>query len=102
MTEEQTIPEIQEEKAQEELRYGYIVGLKEDGNFVFELIGKQKGLVELLGLHRYAEKKVMQLLDVTQGSGDALIQEVGKLIGRLGARLETVVKAVTKGENTLE
>lgn len=87
-----------------DLKMGYIVGITPDGNFVFEIIGKEKGLVELLGLHKFAEKKVTSLLDSTQGSGDRLIQELARMIQQVGMKVDAIAKVVapTKPENKLE
>jgi hypothetical protein len=95
-------PLERQEQASEDLKMGYIVGLTKEGNFVFELVGKDRTLVELLGLHQYAQKRVYSILDEINGSGDRLIKEVGQLINKMAIRLESVVKAVVKPDNKLE
>lgn len=93
----------EEKKVQttDDFKVGYIVALKEDGNFLFELIGKQHGLVELLGLHKYAEGKVLSILNKAQGTGDVLMHELGGLIFQLSSKVEKIIKAVVKPENEL-
>ena len=49
--------EAEEQKPMEaeDLKIGYAVGMTPDGEFVFQVFGQDPGLVELLGVHRYAE-----------------------------------------------
>ena len=48
---------------------GYSVGLKEDGTFVWNILGSAPGFAELIGLHFIAEKKLEELYHakVTKG-----------------------------------
>jgi hypothetical protein len=78
--------ELQTETKKPEIILGYAVGLRDDGNFVFELLGKQNGVVQLLGIHEYAERQVQMLVDAQTGTGlptiasmlDHLIELVAK------------------------
>ncbi len=40
-----------------QLKFGYTVGLDQDDNVVFEFINSP-GMIELLGLHAFASKKI--------------------------------------------
>ncbi len=40
------------------VKAGYVVAVRENGQFAFELIGEKMGAVELLGIHAYADSQV--------------------------------------------
>lgn len=61
--------ELETETKKPEIILGYAVGLKDDGSFVFELLGKQNGVIQLLGIHEYAERQVQILVDAQTGTG---------------------------------
>ena len=58
-----------------EVEVGYVVGLKPDGAFVFEVLGDKPGLVQLLGLHKYAEHRLDVAKDINQGYGVPLLAQ---------------------------
>jgi hypothetical protein len=68
-------PEEAEADLTETLRFGYTVGVKEDGGFVFELHGEDKGVVQLLGLTRFAENQIERIHDIALKQGDALLNQ---------------------------
>ncbi len=78
----------------EDLKVAYIVGLTPDDNFVFELFGQKPGLVELLGIHHHACKRVDRIYDDKQISGDRLIHEVGKAISTINQKLDQVLQVI--------
>ena len=83
---------------------GYTVALLSDGNFHFEVLGTDKGLVQLLGVHQYATGEVKKVHDNAVLSGDRLVNEVGRMLNLLNERLERVentLKNTLKGANTL-
>lgn len=86
-----------------DLRVGYVVGMTDDGNFVFDIFGKQKGLVEVLGLHYHATERVKTLYNQTQMSGDTLVNEVGKALSVLNQKLDAIQQVVApkKPDNNL-
>lgn len=61
-----------EETTSEDFEYGYVVGVKKDDNtLLFEGIGDGRlGVVELLGLHKYASFRINQLIEASQNSLD--------------------------------
>ena len=93
---QETTPETAEQKSLtlDDLKVGYLVGLTEDGNFVFELFGKNKGLVEILGLHGHATLRINQLHSQKQMAGDALVHEVGKAVAILNQKIDKLLGAV--------
>ena len=71
----------------EDLKIAYIVGLTEEDQFIFELFGKEKGLVQLLGIHQHANKRVEKIYDDQQMSGDRLMHEVGRAVAEISRKL---------------
>lgn len=65
--EKKTIPAI------EKMSCGYVVGIDPEGNLTFEVLGNAPGLIQLLGLHTYAEHRLMIAKDVNQGYGIPLL-----------------------------
>jgi hypothetical protein len=72
----------------EDLKIGYVVGLTQEDRFVFELFGHNKGLVELLGIHQHASRRVNRVYDDQQMSGDRLLHEVGRAVAAIAQRLD--------------
>tara|TARA_Y100000310_G_C20637076_1_gene791758 strand:+ start:49 stop:510 length:462 start_codon:yes stop_codon:yes gene_type:complete len=77
--------------ALEDLKIGYVVGLTQEDRFVFELFGVSKGLVELLGIHQHASKRVNRIYDDQQMSGDRLLHEVGRAVAAIAQRIDGFV-----------
>lgn len=71
---------------------GYVVGLTPDGNFVFEVVGKNKEVVGLMGIHKYAEYEVKKAFEGNRMCGDALTFEVGKAVAAVATKLDTLLK----------
>ncbi len=106
---DETPVEVQEEAKPEQkaltlsdLRMGYVVGITEDGNFVFDVVGKEQGLLELLGLQKFAEAKIKNVLDANQNQGDKLLFEVGKTVGVLAQEVAKLVNTLKKPDNNLK
>jgi len=70
--EEPDTPPVTEET---KLQFGYTVGVKEDGGFLFELHGEEKGVVQLLGLTKFAENQIDRIHDIALKQGDALLNQ---------------------------
>lgn len=63
-----------------EMKCGYVVGIQPDGEFVFEVMGEEVGLIELMGLHKYADHRLEVAKDISQAYGPALIsQQIGQM-----------------------
>lgn len=95
MSEELPQPTPPVEKPAPALIAGYLVGLNDEGNFVFELVTKDQSLLELLGIHRYAESRVKMILDNRIHTGDKLTIELSKVVAALTqevARLNAQLK----------
>lgn len=100
---EEVTEQVPEQKplALGDLKCGYVVGMTEEGDFVFDLVGKTKGLVELLGLHAFAQHKVSQVTEANQGSGDALVHELGRMVHALSDQVTQLQKNLKKPDNSL-
>lgn len=87
----------------DDLKVGYVVGLADDGNFVFDVFGKEKDLLSLLGLHAHADRRVNQIYNQTQMAGDTLVHEVGKALTVLNQKLDAAlsVLAPKKPDNSI-
>jgi hypothetical protein len=107
-----TAPAVEDQAKQEvpaekglsaaDLRMGYIVGITEEGNFVFDVVGKNQGLLELLGLHDFATIKVKQALEHQQGTGDKLVFEVAKTVAALAQEVQKLTSLLKKPDNSLK
>ena len=86
-----------------DLRIAYVVGLTPKGDFVFEVYGKEKGLVELLGVHQHAVKKVDRIYQDSQAQGDRLTFEVGRAVAALTQKVDQLLAVVApkKPDNQL-
>lgn len=73
------------------LRFGYTVGVNEDGSFVFDLHGEDKGIVQLLGLTRFAEYQIERIHNISMKQGDALLNQG---LALLFQELQTIKEAV--------
>lgn len=87
-----------EEKEESPVRVGYTVGVREDGNFVFQITGEKPGLVEILGTHVYASKKIGLLYDRSQMEGQ---QAIAAQFGLLGQKFNKMIETLNKLMNQL-
>jgi hypothetical protein len=71
-----------------DLKIGYVVGITQEGQFLFEMLGENKGLVELLGIHQHAAHQVNRIYGEQQMSGDRLIHEVGRAVASIVQKLD--------------
>jgi len=103
MSEQETKTEELEnnENLVKDLKSGYTVGYKENGDFVFEIHGEDTGLVQLLGLHEYARHRVEFVRDVNQGYGPAGIIKALNGLGSQVAQLAKLVSQVLQNKSNL-
>lgn len=90
----------------DQLKTGYVVGLTPEGEFVFELVGKDQGLVEVLGLHQYAGLRVNVLADLNQGLVGTMVRDLMKHVATLTQELAKLTtgnlpSVPRKGTNSL-
>jgi hypothetical protein len=85
-----------EQKSAPAMTVGYTVGLMSDGHFKFEILGDNKGLVELLGVNAYANKEVQKIHDNAVLSGDRLSHELGQVLNLLNQKLDQLTILVNK------
>jgi hypothetical protein len=91
-----TPPEQPQEKTinVDELDTAYLVGLDTDGKFIFQIYGKNRGIVQLLGLEYHARAKVKSIYSDSQMIGDRLVHEVGKSTGLLHQKLDSLMTTI--------
>ena len=53
--------------------FGYAVGVREDGELFFEVIGQAGGLIELLGLHTYAKECLDNIISTKMENNNSII-----------------------------
>ena len=74
------------------LKVGYVVGVGEDDEIVFEVIGSQPGLIEVMGCHAFAEHKISLMRDLLQDCGTPLMKKGLNSIGKLQT---TIIELLT-------
>jgi len=97
MSQEETAPTTQPVSAAPtelpELAVGYVVGLQPDGSFVFEVLGSEPGLVQLMGLNQYASHRITVAKDLNQGYGFPVLAQQ---INQLGEMLKVMLNMQTE------
>jgi hypothetical protein len=88
---EQTSTASQEVDQEQQLKFGYVVGLRNNGQLYFDVTGKELGIVELLGLHTYAAKRVENMVATSQGIGDAISMEILARVDALTTTLQQLL-----------
>lgn len=74
------------------LKAGYVVGVNDKSELVFEILGKDIGLVEMLGLHEYANHRIDVMKDLNQGYGIPLLSQQ---LGQVGQMLQVMLNMLT-------
>jgi hypothetical protein len=76
------------------VRIGYIVAVTKEGKFLFEVLGQDPGLIELLGVHAHAKAKVESMYDLAQGRGEGLLHQLGEAVFLLNKKLDNLLKVI--------
>jgi len=90
-----------------DLQCGYLVGLahpkdNEPASFTFQLLGEDRGLLELQGLHGYASNHIQKLTDEALNVGNGFtVNVLGQVTQALLEKLEEVTKEVTDLKKTV-
>jgi hypothetical protein len=93
-TEEAPVPREQLKEIPEDMEVGYLVGLKAGGEFVFEVVGKEPGLVQLMGLHQYATRRINLAADINQAYGPALLAEQHQVLAKQLQQITQLVQVL--------
>ena len=72
---QEVVQAAQEEPKRVDLQYGFVVGVNRDGGVVLDMVGEKKGLIEMLGLCKYAEYHLNYTLDAASGQGSPIISQ---------------------------
>jgi hypothetical protein len=78
----------------DDLQVGYLVGLDHQGNFLFKTLGQRQGLVELMGVHAHATRRIETIHDTRVGIGDALALELLRGLAQLTQQVEQLRQVV--------
>lgn len=98
MSEENT-PVVSEQVKDSPLKYGYTVGINEDGGFRFEIHGQEAGLIELLGIHQYADYRISFIQDINQKNG---VPALALIMKSHGETLKTILDILTEKGNLIK
>ena len=90
--EDQAMP--QKEVKLEDTKIAYVVGMDQEGNFLFQIFGKEAGLLQLLGIHAHATRRIQAIYDDKQIAGDRLTHEVGKAVAAINQKIDQLLSAV--------
>jgi len=104
--EPQKVQEVAPEKKEvklEDTTIAYVVGMDQEGNFIFQIFGKEAGLLQLLGIHAHATRQIEAIYDDKQMSGDRLTHEVGKAVQVVNQKIDELLRAIApkKPDNIL-
>jgi len=94
MGEKEEVNPNQKSVSLDDLKVAYVVGMSYQGDFIFQLLGKEPGLVELLGIHQHAVRKVQHIYEDKQIGGDRLTHEVGKSVAVLNQKLDHLISII--------
>ena len=90
-----------------DLQYGFVVGVKKDGGVVLDMVGEKKGLIEMLGLCKYAEYHLGYTLDAASGQGSPVISqqiqqvaEMMKVLINLVAQRKQAVESIQQSQDS--
>ena len=71
-----------------QMRCGYIIGIQDDGTFVFDILGTAPGVMELLGLHRIVQERLEARMD----------KHLGGKFSMLARRLDQILESTSLKE----
>lgn len=94
-TQKQNTPQLTEEekKAAPEITSGYIIGIQPNGDLIFDILGQNTGIVQLLGLHTLAGQQINVMKDLKSNTGwPRLTKQLDSAIGMLKTILSTLSK----------
>jgi hypothetical protein len=96
-------PDAKKEVKLEDTKIAYVVGMDQEGNFIFQIFGKEAGLLQLLGIHAHADRQIQAIYDDKQMTGDRLTHEVGKAVGLINQKIDQMLAVIApkKPDNAL-
>jgi hypothetical protein len=89
-----TPEQLAKDVALEDTVISYIVGMDKDGNFLFQVFGKEAGLLQLLGIHAHATRRIQAIYDDKLFAGDRITHEVGKAVATVNQKLDQVLSII--------
>lgn len=101
-SQDQEAPPKEQEQPQPkhvDLQYGFVVGVNRDGGVMLDMIGEKKGLIEMLGLCKYAEYHLNYTLDAASGQGAPVIsQQIHQLAEMMKVLLNVIAQRKQQAE----
>ena len=82
-------PKQQQQVQLGELQVGYVVGLTTTGEPIFEVVGQQKELLNVIGLNAFATTRINSLLQKAAGTSD--LAEVAGALKVLNSKLDLMI-----------
>ena len=97
------VAEPKKEVKLEDTKIAYVVGMDQEGNFIFQIFGKEAGLLQLLGIQAHANRQIQAIYDDKQMAGDRLTHEVGKAVGLINQKIDQLLAVIApkKPDNAL-
>ena len=72
------------------MKCGYVIGVQDDGSFVFDILGTEPGIIELLGLHAVVGERLQARMDRQLGGKFSLmINKLNQLAEQVSQRGDT-------------
>jgi hypothetical protein len=99
---EETTQEKQSFDVNKDLKFGFISGLKQDDNFLFETFGTERSLVNLMGVKHYTDKRVEGEINKNLNTGDALTFALFQSVTQLSTKMDRLLSLLEKPTNQLE
>jgi hypothetical protein len=91
-------PPREEPRPPPKLKSGYLMGIQDNEEFIFQVLGTDPGLVQLMGLHEMAGHHLRLTRDVNQGTGvpvvAAQMQQIMQLMKMLANMLTQQSRAI--------
>ena len=87
------------ESKQLNLQYGFVCGVNADGGVVLDMVGEKRGLIEMLGLCKYAEYHLQYTLDAASGQGTPVISQQ---VQQLGEMMKVLINLVAQRKQAVE
>jgi len=71
----------------DDAKAGFVVGIAEDGEWIWQTFGKDASLDRLLGCLKHADRQLSLIYDTNTGRGEKRLHEVGLAVLQVGETL---------------
>ena len=105
VTEEMSVEKEVKEREQldlnKEFLFSYLVGIKPDGSFFWNMFGTDRSYANLMAVNNFANLKIKVLQDEKFGTGDKLIMEIASVLMQVSKKLDTLIEISKRPDNKL-